>query len=63
MTPMIMDHKCPQCDGDGFVVVRRVLIGTRIQVFEETCPSCDGNGTIQYDLNEDGDDYDDDDHL
>ena len=62
MTPMIMDHKCPQCDGDGFVVVRRVLIGTRIQVFEETCPSCDGTGLVGDGLIEEEEDYEDD-HL
>ena len=56
---MIIDVCCPDCNGEGWVPKRRVLVtGSPTQVFEEDCPVCKGTGAVQEDLNDMVDDDD-----
>lgn len=52
---MLIHEKCPECRGNGWVPKRRILVGTRSQVFEEDCPTCNGTGVVDHDLNDDVD--------
>lgn len=54
---MIIDVECPRCGGQSWVAERKVLIGTRSGVYESDCPECNGAGCVQYNPNDEIDDW------
>jgi DnaJ-class molecular chaperone len=45
-----LEAECERCDGEGWILVRRVLTpSSPSQLFEENCPDCNGTGWIACD--------------
>ncbi len=65
--PMIVDRECTRCAGSGEIVVRNTFPMSEVgpgpvpdwasNVTGSKCPDCDGTGAVEYDLNEDVEDW------
>jgi len=54
---MIVDIECPRCRGEGWIMKRAVLIGTRAGLYDMDCPDCNGTGAIAVDAEDEVEDW------